>query len=182
MHYANNQNAFTHGMGGYFSPQGYFLGNVPFTFAGHYGTSWHYNIVGGLGVQAFQQNRTPLWPLAADKAIETGQNNPMLPDMTNVGAQLRPPRPGGLPDRPSLVCRRILRRQQHPQLLLRLGRLFRPLHVPRPALHRRRTHRPLPQQTASAPSPCHKAASGSSDRLLKEETKSPPFFCKTRAR
>ena len=59
MHYANNENAFTHGMGGYFSPQGYFLGNVPFTFAGHYLTKWHYNFVGGLGVQAFQENKTP---------------------------------------------------------------------------------------------------------------------------
>ncbi len=85
MHYANNENAFTHGMGGYFSPQGYFLANVPFTFVGHYGTNWHYNVVGGLGVQAFQENKTPLWPLAGDKAIETGQNNPMLPDVTNVG-------------------------------------------------------------------------------------------------
>ena len=86
MHYDNNQNAFTHGMGGYFSPQGYFLANVPFTFVGHYLTNWHYSIVGGLGVQAFQDNRTPLFPLAADKAIETGQNNPMLPDVTSVGA------------------------------------------------------------------------------------------------
>ena len=86
MHYANNENAFTHGMGGYFSPQGYFLGNVPFTFAGHYLTKWHYNIVGGLGVQAFQENKTPLWPLAADKSLETSQNNPMLPDVTSVGA------------------------------------------------------------------------------------------------
>ena len=85
MHYANNENAFTHGMGGYFSPQGYFLGNVPFTFVGHYGTNWHYNVVGGLGVQAFQENKTPLWPLAGDKAIETGRNNPFLPDVTNVG-------------------------------------------------------------------------------------------------
>ncbi len=45
MHYANNQNAFTHGMGGYFSPQAYFLGNVPFSWIGHYRragttTSW----------------------------------------------------------------------------------------------------------------------------------------------
>ena len=86
MHYEDNQDAFTHGMGGYFSPQGYFLGNVPFTFAGHYGTNWHYNIVGGIGVQAFQENKTPLWPLAEDKSLETGQNNPMLPDMTTVGA------------------------------------------------------------------------------------------------
>lgn len=86
MHYANNQNAFTHGMGGYFSPQGYFLANVPFTYTGHYLTNWHYNVVGGLGVQAFQENRTPLFPLAADKALQTAQNNPMLPDFTSVGA------------------------------------------------------------------------------------------------
>ena len=85
MHYANNENAFTHGMGGYFSPQGYFLANVPFTFVGHYLTNWHYNIMGGMGVQAFQENKTPLWPLAADKALETSQNNPMLPDFTSVG-------------------------------------------------------------------------------------------------
>jgi tetratricopeptide (TPR) repeat protein len=86
MHYANNQNAFTHGMGGYFSPQGYFLGNVPVTFVGHYLTNWHYNIVGGLGVQAFQENRTQLWPMAVDKATETAQDNPYLPDLTSVGA------------------------------------------------------------------------------------------------
>jgi hypothetical protein len=90
MHYANNQNAFTHGMGGYFSPQGYFLGNIPFTFTGHYLTNWHYNIVGGLGVQAFQENRTALWPLASDKSVEVGPingtvSNPMLPDVTSVG-------------------------------------------------------------------------------------------------
>jgi tetratricopeptide (TPR) repeat protein len=85
MHYANNQNAFTHGMGGYFSPQGYFLANVPFTFTGHYLTNLHYSVVGGFGVQAFQTDKTPLWPLAGDKSIETGQNNPMLPDSTNVG-------------------------------------------------------------------------------------------------
>ena len=45
MHYAHNEDAFTHGMGGYFSPQAYFLANVPFTWAGHYVTRWHYNIV-----------------------------------------------------------------------------------------------------------------------------------------
>ncbi len=86
MHYSHNENAFTHGMGGYFSPQGYFLGNVPLTFQGHYGTKLHYNVVGGLGVQAFQEDKTPLWPLAADKSLETSQNNPFLPDVTSVGA------------------------------------------------------------------------------------------------
>jgi cellulose synthase operon protein C len=85
MHYAKNENAFTHGMGGYFSPQGYFLGNVPITFTGHYNANLHYNVVGGLGVQAFQQDKTKLWPLAVDQALQAGQGNPMLPDLTSVG-------------------------------------------------------------------------------------------------
>ena len=85
MHYAKNENAFTHGMGGYFSPQGYFLANVPFTFTGHYNTSLHYNVTGGFGVQAFQENKTKLWPLAGDQALEVSQGNPMLPDHTSVG-------------------------------------------------------------------------------------------------
>jgi tetratricopeptide (TPR) repeat protein len=86
MRYSNNQNAFTHGMGGYFSPQAYFLGSVPFTWTGHYQTRWHYNIVGALGVQAFQEDSTPLWPLAVDKPLETSQNNPMLPAVTSISA------------------------------------------------------------------------------------------------
>jgi tetratricopeptide (TPR) repeat protein len=85
MRYSHNESAFTHGMGGYFSPQGYFLGNVPFTWAAHSGTRWHYNIIGAMGVQAFSEDVTPLWPLAVDKATETGQNNPMLPAKTSVG-------------------------------------------------------------------------------------------------
>ncbi len=84
MHYANNQNAFTHGMGGYFSPQGYFLANVPFTWSGHYINRWHYNVEGAVGVQAFQQDAAPLWPLAADKPLEISQNSPMLPNNTTV--------------------------------------------------------------------------------------------------
>ena len=84
MHYANNQNAFTLGMGGYFSPQVYFLANVPFSWVGHWETHWHYTINGALGVQAFQQDSTPLWPLAAQKALEVSQGNPMLPNLTSV--------------------------------------------------------------------------------------------------
>ena len=86
MHYAKNEGAFTHGMGGYFSPQGYFLANVPFAWNGHYETRWHYNINGGMGVQAFQEKQSKLWPLVEDTAMETGQNNPLLPDKTSVGA------------------------------------------------------------------------------------------------
>ena len=36
-------------------------------------------------MQAFQEDPTPLWPLAGDKSLETSQNNPMLPDVTSVG-------------------------------------------------------------------------------------------------
>ncbi|HVN94589.1 MAG TPA: cellulose synthase subunit BcsC-related outer membrane protein [Terracidiphilus sp.] len=86
MHYANNQNAFTHGMGGYFSPQAYILANVPLSWVGHYGTRWHYDVHGAFGVQAFQEESTPLWPLAGDKPLETSQNNPMLPNVTSVSA------------------------------------------------------------------------------------------------
>ena len=86
MHYEHNEDAFTHGMGGYFSPQFYFLANVPFTWAGHYGTHWHYNILGSLGVQAFQEDAAPLWPLAVDKPLETAMDNAMLPAKTSVGA------------------------------------------------------------------------------------------------
>jgi hypothetical protein len=85
MHYAHNEDAFTLGMGGYFSPQAYFLGNVPFTWNAHYGTRWHYNLLGSLGVQAFQESLTPLYPMAAQAASEIALNNPMLPAKTSVG-------------------------------------------------------------------------------------------------
>lgn len=86
MHYDKNLDAFTHGMGGYFSPQGYFLANVPFSWTGHYETHWHYNVAGGLGLQAFQENQIKLWPLTEDTAMETSMDNPLLPDKTSVGS------------------------------------------------------------------------------------------------
>jgi tetratricopeptide (TPR) repeat protein len=85
MHYTHNEGAFTHGMGGYFSPQAYFLANAPVTWTGHVGTAWHYNILGSLGVQAFQEEQTPLWPLAVDKPLEISFNNAALPAKTSVG-------------------------------------------------------------------------------------------------
>ncbi len=86
MHYAHNEQAFTFGMGGYFSPQAYFLANIPVTWSGHYMTKWHYEILTGLGVQAFQQDSTPIFPLAGQKASEIGLNNAALPALTSVGA------------------------------------------------------------------------------------------------
>lgn len=86
MHYPHNENTFTFGMGGYFSPQFYLLANIPITWEGHYQTHLHYEILGGVGVQAFQQDATPLFPLAAQKANEIALNNAALPALTSVGA------------------------------------------------------------------------------------------------
>ena len=85
MRYSHNERAFTFGMGGYFSPQVYFLANVPFTWNGHSGTRWHYNVLGSLGVQAFQEDATPIFPLAAQAASEIALNNAALPAQTVVG-------------------------------------------------------------------------------------------------
>jgi hypothetical protein len=93
MHYAHNESAFTYGMGGYFSPQVYFLANVPVTWSGHSGTRWHYNILGSFGLQAFQEDLTALFP--AFTGIEnvktitvdsTTYTDLALPAKTSVGA------------------------------------------------------------------------------------------------
>jgi tetratricopeptide (TPR) repeat protein len=92
MHYSKNQDAFTWGMGGYFSPKVYFLANAPVTWVGHYNTNWHYNIMGSLGVQAFQVDRTKLFPEAAiteyiPAKTSVGQNYDFR---TNVAYQISP--------------------------------------------------------------------------------------------
>ncbi len=100
MHYSHNEDAFTYGMGGYFSPQSYFLANIPITFSGHYLTHWHYNVVASLGVQAFQENVTPLFPsintnVLVEQNLESSTyymppggllySNLSLPAITSVG-------------------------------------------------------------------------------------------------
>jgi hypothetical protein len=73
MHYAHNSNFFTCGQGGYFSPQAYYLANVPFTFRGRYGYNVHYSVVAAFGVEAFQQDSAPFFPL--DTALEAASKN-----------------------------------------------------------------------------------------------------------
>jgi hypothetical protein len=68
MHYANNLRFFTYGQGGYFSPNAYFLANLPFTFEGHgagtaSSSALHYTIGGAFGVQAFQEASSYYYPL-----------------------------------------------------------------------------------------------------------------------
>jgi len=68
-------------MGGYFSPQAYFLANIPITWNGHYEKRWHYNILGSFGVQAFTTNSETIFPLNKVNPIGT----PALPALTSVG-------------------------------------------------------------------------------------------------
>jgi tetratricopeptide (TPR) repeat protein len=81
MHYDKNLQGFTVGMGGYFSPQAYFLANIPITWTGHYLTKWHYNILGSFGVQAFETNSETIFPLNKVNPIGT----PALAALTSVG-------------------------------------------------------------------------------------------------
>jgi cellulose synthase operon protein C len=84
MHYAHNLRFFTYGQGGYFSPQSYFLANVPITWSGRYGVNLHYSITGALGIQAFQEDSSPFFPL--DPALQVVNNNPSYPSQSVVGS------------------------------------------------------------------------------------------------
>jgi predicted Zn-dependent protease len=84
MHYAHNLQYFTYGQGGYFSPQAYMLANIPFTWQGRYGLNWHYQVAGAFGVQAFQQDSSPYYPL--DPLLETVSSNLSYPAQTIVGS------------------------------------------------------------------------------------------------
>ena len=83
MHYAHNLRYFTYGQGGYFSPDAYIVAAVPVSFNGHYGPKFHYRVVGSVGVQGFNEETTPYFPL--DVAIQGAQGNPYYPAMTSVG-------------------------------------------------------------------------------------------------
>ncbi len=73
MHYSTNENFFTYGHGGYFSPQAYYLANVPFSFEGRYGLNVHYAATAAFGLEAFQQDSVPYFPL--DNALEVANRN-----------------------------------------------------------------------------------------------------------
>ena len=73
MHYDNNQRGLTYGLGGYFSPNVYFLASVPFTFTGAYKTDFHYTVNGSAGVQTFQEDAAAYFPL--DRPLQLGAGN-----------------------------------------------------------------------------------------------------------
>nr|MBW4028016.1 hypothetical protein [Acidobacteriota bacterium] len=84
MHYTYNELGLTYGLGGYFSPQTYFLAAVPISYTGHYKTNVHYLISGSIGLQTFKSDSEAYFPL--DRAIETGSNNASTPVTSNTGA------------------------------------------------------------------------------------------------
>jgi hypothetical protein len=59
--YDNNQNNFTYGNGGYFSPQNFFSIAVPVRWAQRT-QHWSYSVSGALGVQHFEQDSEPYFP------------------------------------------------------------------------------------------------------------------------
>ena len=69
-HYQYNELGLTYGLGGYFSPQAYFLASIPVTFVGRYGNNFHYSIAGAVGVQTFQEASEVFFPL--DRGLENG--------------------------------------------------------------------------------------------------------------
>jgi tetratricopeptide (TPR) repeat protein len=84
MHYGHNEIGLTYGQGGYFSPDEYFLVSMPVTFNGHYKSNFHYMITGAIGVQTFQENSAPFFPL--DPGIQAGVQSGLGCTLTQLAA------------------------------------------------------------------------------------------------
>jgi hypothetical protein len=83
MHYDYNERGMTYGQGGYFSPNVYFLAAVPITYNGYYKTDFHYTINGSVGLQTFQEDKAPYFPL--DQPLEVGSSNAQYGLNSNTG-------------------------------------------------------------------------------------------------
>lgn len=65
IHYRNNQNNFTYGNGGYFSPQNFYSVAFPVGWA-HRGGRWTYAVRGSVGVQHIKQDSADYFPADDD--------------------------------------------------------------------------------------------------------------------
>jgi Tfp pilus assembly protein PilF len=74
MHYENNLRYFTLGEGGYFSPQQYFLFNVPVRWTGSYGHRLQYTVGGSLGPQHFVEDASEYYGYRYPALASTGAN------------------------------------------------------------------------------------------------------------
>lgn len=82
MRYDKNLRYFTLGHGGYFSPQGYYLVNVPITWSGRYQQRFLYNVTGAFGAQHFREDASPYFPTLT--ALQ-GRNGPSYGAISNTG-------------------------------------------------------------------------------------------------
>jgi len=62
MSYEKNLRYFTAGHGGYFSPQRFYIFNVPVHWKGVYNKRFHYNLNASLGSQHFREDSSPMFP------------------------------------------------------------------------------------------------------------------------
>jgi tetratricopeptide (TPR) repeat protein len=83
MHYDHNERGMTYGQGGYFSPNVYFLASVPLTYNGYYGKNFNYVINGAVGIQTFQEESAPYFPL--DRPLQTSSGNAYYPQNSDTG-------------------------------------------------------------------------------------------------
>ena len=76
MHYDYNLRYFTFGQGGYFSPQSYFLFNVPISWKGTYHDRFEYSVDTSFGSQHFTEDSTPYYPLEVNsQAVALASRN-----------------------------------------------------------------------------------------------------------
>jgi tetratricopeptide (TPR) repeat protein len=90
MHYDKNLRYFTLGQGGYFSPQQYYLFNVPFRWTGTYNHKLQYIVGGSLGVQRFHEDASPFFPTnAALQALKGSSYSAMTSTGANFNIESR---------------------------------------------------------------------------------------------
>jgi hypothetical protein len=99
MTYQRNLRYFTFGQGGYFSPQSYFLFNVPVCWKATYHQVFEYSVDASLGSQHFQEDATPYFPLANS---QTGVS-PYYPGQISTGANYSLTAKGGYRLNPNWV-------------------------------------------------------------------------------
>jgi hypothetical protein len=92
MIYDHNENNFTYGNGGYFSPQRFYAFNLPLTWAQR-SDRWTYKLQGAIGVQYYHQAGTPYFPndsglqaaaVSAASAIDLA-DGAVHPDQSSTG-------------------------------------------------------------------------------------------------
>ena len=82
MHYDKNLRYFTLGQGGYFSPQQYYLLNVPVRWSGTWRRQLLYSVSASVGPQHFQEEASPFFPTSS---VLQGRSGPYYPVLSSTG-------------------------------------------------------------------------------------------------